>query len=210
MGGGVLAWASRMLAGDDSANAINLLMEEAASSTPGAKGAWFIPYLEGSGPPQRDPHAWGAWLGLRRDHTRGDLARAVVEGVSYAIRFVLEILQSSAGKGNAELRCVGGGTRNALWQKIKADVIGTPIDAPAFPDITAQGAALLAGIGTGAFANEIDAAQKVYRSAVRFEVDPERSRFYDAEYQEVFKRLKALYQNTPLTGDESPNGVGNA
>lgn len=202
MGGGVLAWVSRMLAADDSSNTINLLMKEADSSPMGAKGAWFIPYLEGSGPPLRDPGAWGAWLGLRSDHTRADLARAAVEGVSYAIRLVLEILQSSAGKSSAEMRCVGGGTRNVFWQKIKADVIGTPIDTPAFPDTTAQGAALLAGIGTGAFANEIDAAQKVYRSAVRYEVYPERFKFYDLGYQNVFKHLKNLYQSTILSGIE--------
>lgn len=202
MGGGVLAWVSRMLLQDDSSDTLNLLMDEAASSPPGAKGIRFIPYLEGSGPPRRDPGAWGAWLGLRSDHTRADLTRAAVEGVSYAIRFVLEILQSSAGKSSAEMRCVGGGTRNAFWQKIKADVIGTPIDTPAFPDTTAQGAALLAGIATGAFANEIDAAQKIYRSAVRYEVDPERLRFYDLEYQNVFKRLNNLYQSTMLSGIE--------
>jgi xylulokinase len=200
MGGGVLAWASRMLAGDDSAESINLLMEAAASSPPGANGVWFIPYLEGSGPPRRDPNAWGGWLGLRRAHTRADLARAVVEGVSFGIRFALEILQTSAGKSSTELRCVGGGTRNPFWQQVKADVIGTPIDTPAIADVTAQGAALLAGIGAGAFVDEVDAAQKAYRSSVRYEVDRKRNAFYDPQYRKIFKSLNTLYQTLPLSG----------
>jgi xylulokinase len=136
---------------------------------------------------------------LHRDHTRADLIRAVVEGISYGTRFVLENLQSRTGHPSVELRCVGGGTRNPFWQQVKADIIGEPIDTPAIADITAQGAALLAGIGAGAFSDEIDGARKAYRSAVRYDAEPERHAFYDTEYHRVFTQLKTLYQTVSLT-----------
>jgi xylulokinase len=196
--GGVLAWVSRVLAADDSPEAISRLMEEAASSPPGANGVWFVPHLQGSGPPKRDPRAWGAWLGLRLGHTRADLARAAVEGISYAIRFMLEALLAGAGISARELRCVGGGTRSTFWQQVKADVIGIPIDTPAIADVTAQGAALLAGIGVGAFTDEADAACKAYHSAVRYIPQTETLMQYDTAYRQIFFKLNALYQDISL------------
>jgi len=198
MAGGVLAWISSLLTGDDSPILISHLMEEAAASPPGANGVWFVPYLDGSGPPSRDPLAWGAWLGLQLQHSRADLVRAAVEGVSYAIRFLLESLQASAGSAAGELRCVGGSTRNPFWQQVKADVIGMPIDTPAIADITAQGAALLAGIGVGAFGDEAEAARRTYRSAVRYAVDAEHSAYYDVSYRQVFMQLYSIYQSIRL------------
>ena len=97
MGGGVLAWANRVLSEEASPQTINQLMEAAAGSPKGANGIWFLPYLDGSGPPDCDPRAWGAWLGLRLKHSRADLVRAVVEGVSYSIRLLLEDILSSSG-----------------------------------------------------------------------------------------------------------------
>ena len=155
MGGGVLAWVSRLMAGDDSPDAINRLMQEAASSPPGANGVRFLPYLDGSGPPDRDPTAWGAWLGLSLKHKRSDTIRAAVEGVSFGIRYLLEIAKTWTNTSVGELRCVGGGTRNAFWQQIKADVLGLSIDTPFVTDVTAQGAALLAAVGAQVFHDEV-------------------------------------------------------
>jgi len=198
-GGGVLAWASRMLSGDDSPQAIDRLMSEGLSSTTGANGVRFIPYLDGNGPPLRDTRAWGAWLGLRLQHTRSDLVRACVEGVSLGIRYLLECLQTNSGSKAGELRCVGGGTRNAFWQQTKADVLGVPVDTPAIADITAQGAALLAGIGVEAFSSEAEAAARAYRTSVRYLPDAHRTTFYDEVYQKGFQELYTLYQRIGLS-----------
>ncbi|HEX9029582.1 MAG TPA: FGGY family carbohydrate kinase [Anaerolineales bacterium] len=187
MGGGVLAWVSRLLTGDDAPQTITRLMEEAASTSTGANGVSFLPYLDGSGPPDRDPEAWGAWLGLGLKHTRADLVRAAVEGTSYGIRNLLEIAQTWTGVTVNELRCVGGGTRNAFWQQVKADVIGLPVDTPRVTDVTAQGAALLAAVGAGAYHTTAEAAEAAYRSNVRYEVNPERQAFYEAAYRQGFQ-----------------------
>ncbi len=189
MGGGVLAWVSRLLAGDDSPQAINRLMEEAASSPPGANSVRFLPYLDGSGPPDRVPTAWGAWLGISLKHNRSDMIRSAVEGISYGIRYLLEIAQTWTGISVDELRCVGGGTRNAFWQQIKADILGLPVDTPLVTDVTAQGAALLAAVGAQVFRDEVEAAQVTYRSGMRYEIHLERSEFYDGFYRQEYQKI---------------------
>lgn len=199
-GGGVVAWASRMLSGDDSPQAIDHLMSEGLASPTGANGVRFIPYLDGNGPPLRDTQSWGAWLGLRLQHTRGDLVRACIEGVSLGIRYLLECLQTNSRSTAGELRCVGGGTRNAFWQQTKADVLGVPVDTPAIADITAQGAALLAGIGVGALSDEADAAARAYRTSVRYLPDMHRATFYNDVYRKEFQDLYNLYQRIDLSG----------
>lgn len=194
MAGGVLAWVSRILAGDDAPASIGNLMQQAADSPQGANGARFLPYLDGSGPPERDPDAWGAWLGLRLHHSRRDLTRAAVEGVSYAIRYLLENIQVTAGLKAGEIRCVGGGTHNHFWQQVKANVLGMPIDTPRVADMTAQGAALIAALSVGAFANETEISRLAYRSAVRYAVQPDQATAYQASYREEFLRLYPLFK----------------
>ena len=188
MGGGVLAWVSRLLTSDDSPEIINRLMDEAACSPPGANGVQFLPYLDGSGPPDRDPTAWGAWLGLNLKHTRSDMVRAAVEGLSYGIRYLLEIAQTWTNTSVGELRCVGGGSRNAFWQQIKADIFGLPVDTPSVTDVTAQGAALLAAVGAHVFRDEVEASRVAYRSGMRYEIQLEQSTFYDGAYRQEFQK----------------------
>ena len=194
MAGGVLAWVNRILTGEDTPAAIGNLMAEAKSSPQGANGAWFLPYLDGSGPPDRDPRAWGAWLGLRLQHSRGDLARAAVEGISYSIRYLLENILSTARLSAVEIRCVGGGTHNHLLQQVKADVLGMPIDTPRVTDMTAQGAALIAALALGGFADETEVSRLAYRSSVRYEVQQEEAARYQAGYQEQFLKLYPLFK----------------
>jgi len=161
---------------------------------------------DGSGPPVRDPDAWGAWLGLRLGHTRADVIRAAMEGLTFGIRYVLEGVQQMAGSAedpsgdrSRALRVVGGGSRNTWWQQLKADVLGLPIETPAVSDVTAQGAALLAGLGAGVFADEADAASRAYRPAARYEVNPAAHAHYDAAYQQVFSVLYPSLKNLSLS-----------
>jgi len=199
MSGAVVGWLSRLLAGDDASATVDRLMKDAALAPPGANGLWFLPHLEGSGPPNRDPDAWGAWLGLRLGHTRSDVIRAVMEGLSFAIRYLLEGIQTIAGSTARELRVVGGGSRNAWWQQLKADVLGIPIVTPAVTDVTAQGAALLAGIGIGIFADEAEASSRAYGSALRYESDPDCHAGYDAAYHDVYLGLYPVLRALTLT-----------
>ncbi len=198
MGGAVTSWLGRLLAGDVSSESITRLMDEAMSAPPMANGVWFLPYLGGSGPPDRDPDAWGAWLGLRLGHNRADLMRAAMEGLGFAVRYLLEGLQKVTGSPVQGLRAVGGGSRNAWWQSLKADVLGLPVEVPDVTDVTAQGASLLAGIGIGLFADAAEASAKAYRPARRYEPDPKRHTVYDAAYRNVFLKLYPTLKGLPL------------
>ncbi len=198
MSGAVTGWLGRLLTGDVSAEAIARLMDEAMSAPPLANGVWFLPYLGGSGPPDRDPDAWGAWLGLRLSHDRSDLMRAAMEGLGFAVRYLLEGLQKVTGSPTQELRAVGGGSRNPWWQSLKADVLGLPVEVPSVTDVTAQGAALLTGIGLGIYSDAIEASARVYRPARHYEPDSNRHAAYDAAYQSTFLKLYPILKELPL------------
>lgn len=199
MSGAVTSWLARLLTGEALAETLIRLMDEAMSAPLLSNGVWFLPYLGGSGPPDRDPDAWGAWLGLRLDHNRADLMRAAMEGLGFAVRYLLEGLQSVTASPTTELRAVGGGSRNPWWQSIKADVLGLPVEVSAVTDVTPLGAALLAGIGVGLYRDATEASARAYRLAHRYEPDPARHAIYDAAYHNVFLKLYPNLKELPLT-----------
>ena len=194
LGGGAINWLSELFTG--AANTANIvgLMQQAEQSPLGANGVRFLPYLRGSGPPKRDPNAFGAWVGFRLNHTRGDLVRAAVEGLSFGYRKVVTLMQQLGGLRADALRATGGSTRNAFWQQVKADVIGLPIEIADEPEASAKGAALLAGIGAGVFKDVAAAAEIAYPtgSAVRYEPDAERHQQYSAIYERWLQLQPAL------------------
>jgi xylulokinase len=138
----------------------------AAAAPAGAGGVGFLAALGGAMTPRWDPAVLGAFSGLSAGHDRRHLARALLEGCSYAVRDVVERL-AELGLGGGAIRVVGGGARDATWLRIKADVTGRPVERLAEPEATALGAALLAATGIGWFA-DLDAA-----SAATLRLDPE-------------------------------------
>jgi sugar (pentulose or hexulose) kinase len=93
---------------------------------------------------------------------------------------------------------VGGGTRNSWWQQLKADVLGVTIEVPDVSEVTARGAALLAGIAVGLYANEADAVARVYRPVERYEPDAARHASYGSAYRDVFLKLYPTLRALPL------------
>ncbi len=110
----------------------------------------FLPYLTGERTPYFDPLARGAWIGLRLNHSRGHLLRAALEGVAFAVRQGLEALLAT-GVAATELRLAGGGSFDPRWRQLLADVLEQPLLATATATTSALGAALLAGVGFGAW-----------------------------------------------------------
>ena len=198
MSGAVVSWMTRLLGDGDGPEVVAELMEEAASVPVLARESWFLPYLGGSGPPDRDPDAWGAWLGLRLNHSRGDLVRSAMEGLCFALRYLLEGHRRVTGDPVRELRAVGGGTRNVWWQRLKADVLGLTIEVPDVSEVTARGAALLGGIAVGVYADAAQASARAYRPAERYQPDPARHAIYDAAYRDVFLELYPTLRGLPL------------
>lgn len=141
-------------------------MDEAARGVPaGSDGLVFHPYLNGERSPYWDPDLRAAYVGLGFAHGPGHFVRALYEGVAYSLRDCLDVLEAR-GMGFATARLVGGGTRSLLWQQIIADVTGLVIELPRQADAS-FGAALLAGIGVGAFADTEAAAAVVSVEAIR-------------------------------------------
>jgi xylulokinase len=136
-----------------------------------------------------DPASRGAFVGLRNTATKGDMLRAVIEGLNYQFLQILRALESGFGLTTDKLVAVGGGTKNVLAMQNKADMAGTPMEAPALEEATPLGAAILAGIGVGLYKDEQDAVARVYKPGRVFEPNAEQT----AEYAERFKAFERLY-----------------
>ena len=111
----------------------------------------FLPYLRGERAPLWDDAARGAFVGLTVEHSRRHCARAVYEGVAFAVWDVLERSVVATGIYPEALRVSGGGACSALWNQIKADVTGLPVQQMAVSDAACLGAAILAAVGAGTF-----------------------------------------------------------
>jgi len=103
-----------------------LLTREAERSVPGSDGLIWLPYLMGERTPHLDATARGVLFGLTARHTRGDVVRAILEGVTYSLRDCLSILREM-GVPAAQVRASGGGARSVLWRQMQADVFGTDV-----------------------------------------------------------------------------------
>lgn len=126
-----------------------LMNQEVLRSPPGAQGLLFLPYLLGERSPRWNPDARGAFIGLTIRHQHADLLRAVLEGITFNLRVILEafLRQGAAIQG---LRVIGGGARSAVWNQIMADIFGVPVlRLTLLEEATSMGAAIAGGVGVG-------------------------------------------------------------
>jgi len=128
-------------------------VEKLARSVDDNGGVYFVPALSGLGAPHWDPHARGAILGLSRGSNGGHIARAALESIAYQTADVLEAMHADSGIAVTELRVDGGATQNDFLMQFQADLLGVPVVRPKVYETTALGAAYLAGLATGFWAN---------------------------------------------------------
>ena len=167
---------------------------EAATVPPGAEGVLFLPYLLGERTPHLDPRARAGFYGLRLDHTRAHLGRAVLEGVVFALRDGLEVCRE-LGLAPGEIRPAGGGATGTLWPAILRDGLGLPVRAPLAGQSAAFGAALLAAVGAGAFPSA-EAAAAAIPLGPPTDPDPAAVTAYTAaygRYRALYPALRALF-----------------
>lgn len=164
------------------------LIAAAAASPPGARRVMFLPHMSASGCPVVDPRSMGAFVGLSNLATRGDVLRAIIEGLDYQFLDIVTALEAGLNVELDRVIAVGGATRNRFWMQNKADVIGRPIEVPDVEEATPLGAAILAGIGIGAYRDEEDAFNRVYKPGKTYHPDPELSTRY-AQWFRVYKEL---------------------
>jgi xylulokinase len=164
------------------------LTEEAAHWSPGADFLTFLPYLQGERTPHADPDVRGAFAGLDLRHDRGALVRAVLEGVAFGLRDSLELLRA-LGVSPEKGRVSGGGARSRLWLEIVASVLGIPLELTIVEEGSAYGAALLAGVASGVFAD----AEEAVAACVRPGESVEPNAAWASAYEEGYARFRALY-----------------
>jgi len=165
------------------------LDREAAEIPAGAGGVMFLPYLVGERTPHNDPHARGVLTGLSLGTDRGALARAVLEGVAYGLRDCLELIRASGATNEDRALISGGGARSDLWCQIVADVLGIAVARLHETPGPAYGAALLAAVGLGRFA-DVDAAC-AGRDRVEREFEPRADQ--RELYEQGYARFRGLY-----------------
>jgi len=168
------------------------IVDEAATVAPGSEGLIFLPYLTGERTPHPDPDARGVFFGLTLRHGRPHFARAVLEGVGYALNDTFEIF-NDIGVEMIQVRASGGGAKSAVWRQIHADITGRPHVTLNIDEGPALGVALLAAVGTGAYATVADACRAVIRTidetAPSLDAHKTYRRYYDV-YRNLYPSLK--------------------
>jgi xylulokinase len=172
------------------------LLEEAASTSPGADGVVFLPYLAGERSPIWDPTATGAFVGRTLAHGRGHLVRAILEASALAIRHVAEPMLA-AGVRVSAMRACGGPARSELWNQIKADVTGFPVLVPSVLETAVLGTAILGAVAIGACPDVPSGVRIMTRIERRLDPRPECRPIYDrafATYAALYPALKPVLQ----------------
>jgi len=150
------------------------LLDEGMPANP--TNLYFLPHLNGSGTPWCDMDSRGALLGLTMNSSRHDVAKAILESLTYELALNLETMES-AGLGIDEIIAVGGGASSAPWLRLKADILNRPIMVPENPEAGSLGAAILAGNAAGRW-KASEAAPEIARVKNTIEPDGEQSRIY--------------------------------
>lgn len=190
---GSLQWYHDTLAKSESFDA---LMTEAAEAPAGSEGLLFLPYLSGERTPYPDPLARGSFVGLTVRHKRAHLTRAVLEGVAFSMRDCFGLLAGAGLGAVGEVRVAGGGAKSPLWRKICASVLGVDLVTVNSTEGGAFGAALLAGVAGGAWADVPAACAATIAVTGRDVPDPAWRAAYDRlypEYQALYGALKPTF-----------------
>ncbi|RLS80248.1 MAG: glycerol kinase [Planctomycetota bacterium] len=161
IGGAVVQWLRDGLGAIHSSAEVEAL----ASSVPDSGGVSFVPAFAGLGAPYWDPHARGIIIGLTRGTTVAHIARAAIESIAHQVADLFDAMRSDSGLTLTEMRVDGGAAQDDLLMQFQADLLGVPLIRPAIAEITARGAASLAGLATGVWKNvaELAALEQIDR-----------------------------------------------
>jgi xylulokinase len=172
------------------------LTAEAAQAPAGSQGLFWLPYLMGERTPHLDAVARGGWIGLTARHSRADLIRAVIEGVSFSQRDCLDIIEG-VGTKLTSVRASGGGAKSAFWRQMLADVFDKRVVTLETQEGSAYGAALLATVGTGAYASVPEACARTIREIDSCQPRRNEARVYARShqiYKSLYPALKQIYE----------------
>ena len=171
------------------------LLREAELVPAGSEGLLFLPYLSGERTPHPDPLARGAFIGLTLRHTRGHMTRAVLEGVAFGLKDSFNLIRDAGLESVSQVRASGGGTKGALWRQILADVLESELVSVNTAEGGAFGAALLAGVGQGAWPDVVTACHETIQITGKTDPNPDNFEVYRHSYQ-LYRELYPLLKST--------------
>ncbi|RFA13151.1 xylulokinase [Subtercola boreus] len=193
-GGASLSWVTSLLAPGQN-DRYKELLGAAASAAASEDGLFFLPHLLGERSPYWNPAARAAFVGLLMHHGRGNMTRAVLEGVAFNLHTGLRAFVEN-GTSIPSIDAIGGAANSGLLLDIFADVWGVPVSARDLVDeANAIGAAVVAGVGVGIFEG-FDTASKFSNRAERRVPDPARHARYGSEYStflDAYRRLEPWF-----------------
>lgn len=174
----------------------DLLGNQAAQVPAGANGLTLIPYFTGVIQPDNDPNARGIFLGVGLDTKKPEFVRSIFEGIAYMLRENLSLIEVVDDQKITAVRSLGGGSKSRIWRQIKADVCGVEIDSMAESECTSLGAAILAAVALGYYADASSAA--VVGNALGEQLFPDESKkeLYNkgfARYQRVWQQCRPIF-----------------
>jgi L-fuculokinase len=185
MGSGVLEWvrASFYPSVAERAQAYATMIGEAREVPPGAGGLMMVPSFKPDTGPTRKYGTEGTLVGIDLGTTRAHVYRAAVEGLCLQLRQALEIMREATGSAPSRLRVVGGGSKNELWNQLRADVCRMPVVITERKEAAVVGAAISAWTGAGRFTSIPEGMSKVPMPTVTVEPGPDAER-----YEEMYRR----------------------
>jgi sugar (pentulose or hexulose) kinase len=180
-------------------DAYELLGRQAARVAPGAEGLIMLPHLQGAMAPEANPKAKGVFYGITLRHTKAHFARAIMEAIACIVRRNIEVVEE-LGLRVSEIRGLGGGSRSAVWNQIKADLTGRPVLTMQNEEAACLGAAIVAGVGVGLFPSLAEACAHMVQVKGRHEPDPAHAQVYAehyAKYVGLYDSLTGMFAREP-------------
>ena len=183
--GSIINWLRRLTGGTLDLAEMN---RKAETLEPGSDGLLVQDHFQGNRTPYTDPLSRGAIVGLTLAHEPHHIFRAIMEGIGFGTRAILDAFRAG-GYAGTEITAGGGAAASPLWMQIHADTAGLPVRIPASPDAPSTGSAVLAAHGAGRFATIDDGIAQMVKPGKTIEPRPREA----ARYAEIYQRYKALY-----------------
>lgn len=177
-------------------DAYNMISRQVSQVPPGSDGLVMLPHLAGSNAPDVNAKAKGVWFGFTLQHTRAHFMRSIMESLGYIVRRNIDSL-GDMGITVKEIRSLGGGSKSAVWNQIKADINQIPLETVNSVEAASLGAAILAGKAVGVFEDIPSAAAGMVRVTDRVLPSPENRQVYDsgyAMYRKLFHDLEDCFE----------------
>ena len=195
-GGSLLKWyrdtfgvAEKAIAKSQGKDVYDLILAEAPKEP---TSLFILPHFTSTGTPHFDTESKGVIAGLRLSTTRGEIVRAILEGVTYEMALNAQVL-IDCGAEIDSFRAIGGGAKSPVWMQLKADLLGKPVHAMKVSEAVCLGASILAGTATGKYKSAQKASLDISKIERTYRPDPARAKIYRerfARYRELYPALK--------------------